>query len=102
MADAIRAKEKLEVGDMETFRIRVDGLIHHNRTLKIEHPDVPGKIMTAQVRDPAFAEGDNVYTRAGMHKSLLDVHAKPSRKQDGSLYTIYILDAAEVADDDAT
>ena len=46
MADAIRSKDKLEVGDMENMRLRVDGLIHHNRQLKVEHPDIPGKFIT--------------------------------------------------------
>ena len=34
MADAIRSKEKLEVGDMETMRVKVDGLIRHSKQLK--------------------------------------------------------------------
>lgn len=98
MADAIRAGEKLTVGDMETMRVRVDGLIHHSKQIKIENPDEPGKFVTAQVRDPAFLEGENVYTDAVRVKGYLDVSAKPSRKADGSLHALYILDARSVDD----
>ena len=96
MADAIRSKDKLEVGDMEKMRLRVDGLIHHNKQLKVEHPDKPGKFITANVRDPAFAEDGSVYTDAVSQKGYLDVSAKPSRTADGELRTLYILYATEV------
>lgn len=98
MADAIRSKLNLEVGDMEKMRLRVDGLIHHNKQLKVEHPDFPGTYITASVRDPAFAEGGNVYTDAVAKQGYLDVSAKPSRKPDGTLQTLYILDANGVDD----
>ncbi|MGJ8626421.1 MAG: hypothetical protein ACSHXB_05620 [Sulfitobacter sp.] len=100
MADAIRSKDKLEVGDMERMRLRVDGLIHHNRQLKVEHPDKPGKFITANVRDPAFSdEGDSIYTNAVARKGYIDVSAKPSRTADGELRTLYILDASETGND---
>ncbi|KCV82917.1 hypothetical protein ATO10_04887 [Actibacterium atlanticum] len=101
MADAIRSKDKLEVGDMERMRLRIDGLIHHNRQLKVEHPDQPGKFITANVRDPAFSEEGNVYTDAVAQKGILEVSAKPSRTSDGELKTLYILDASGVVDPDA-
>ena len=97
MADVIRSSEKLEVGDMEPFTVRVDGLIHHRQQLKIEHPDIPGTYISADVRDPAFLESDNVYLRAMNVRGLLNVLAKPTRKQDGSLHRLYIMDASEAA-----
>ncbi|MGB0506875.1 MAG: hypothetical protein ACPGGK_11835 [Pikeienuella sp.] len=95
MADAIRSKERLVVGDMETFTVSVDGFSHDSRTLKIANPDAPEKFMTASVRDPAFTDGDNVYTRAAANRSQLIVSAKPSRSKDGTLRKLYILDAEE-------
>lgn len=92
-AEAIRSKEKLKVGDMETFIVRVDGIIHHARQLKIEHPTEAGKYLTAQVRDPAFDDPSGVYMKAVASQGLLEVSAKPSRKEDGSLQALYILDA---------
>ncbi|VAW13394.1 hypothetical protein MNBD_ALPHA09-2111 [hydrothermal vent metagenome] len=96
MANAIRSKEKLEVGDMEKMRIRIDGLIHHNKQLKVEHPDEPGRYISAVVRDPSFMEADNVYTRALARHGFLDISAKPSHKADGTIHTLYILDVKEV------
>lgn len=101
MADAIRSSEKLEVGDMEQFVVRVDGLIHHGRQLKIEHPDEPNHFISAEVRDPAFSEPDNVYLQAMNVMGRLEVTAKPTRKQDGRLHRLYIMDAKAVPDDDA-
>jgi hypothetical protein len=98
MADAIRSKEKLEVGDMEKMRVRVDGLIHHNRQLKVELPDQPGRYFTANVRDPAFSDESNIYMDAVASQGYLDVSAKPSRKQDGTLQALYILDASAASE----
>ncbi len=93
MAGAIRSKDKLIVGYMEKLEVKVDGLIHHNRQLKIEHPEIDGKYMTAVVKDPMFDEPDNVYTKAVATKGLLEINAKPSRKEDGTLHALYIMDA---------
>ena len=95
MADNIRAGEKLEVGAMETLVVQVDGLIHHSKQLKIHHPELTGKFVSASVRDPAFGELNSPYTRAVANKGKLKVAAKPVRKPDGSLHTLYIMDAQE-------
>ena len=99
MADAIRSKVKLEVKDMETMRVRVDGLVHHNRQLKIDHPQEPGKFLNASVRDPAFDQPENVYLDALGRKGWLEVQAKPSTRPDGRIERLYILDARSVDDD---
>ena len=39
IAEAIRSKGKLEVGDMDTFLIKIDGFTHHNKQLKGRAPD---------------------------------------------------------------
>lgn len=92
MADVIRSKDKLEVGEMSTMRIRVDGFTHHNRQLKVRHPDEPGRFITAHVRDPAFEQAPNIYTEAATREAWLDVTAKPTLK-DGRIHAIYIMDA---------
>ncbi len=100
MADAVRSKEKLDVGDMQQMRVRVDGIIHHNRQLKVEHPLESGAYITAQVRDPIFDGLPNIYTEAASMKGWLMVTAKPTYR-DGRLYGLYIMDA-ETAGDDAS
>ena len=71
LADAIRSKGKLEVGDMEIMTVVVDGFTHHNRQLRILLPEMPGRYLTAYVRDPAFDTAPNIYTEAATRKSTL-------------------------------
>ena len=91
VAESIRSRGKLEVGDMETYRIKVDGFIHHNKQLKIEHPHEKGKFITGHVRDPAFQNAPNVYTEAATKQGWLKVTAKPTSRE-GRLEALYIMD----------
>lgn len=93
MADAIRIDDaNTEVGDMETMRVKVDGFTRHNRQMKIAHPDVVGKFITAEILDPAFSTSPNVYTEAANVDGWLEVHAKRTLK-DGKLVRLHILNA---------
>ena len=87
MADAIRSSQKVEVGDMESMRILVDGFIGHNRQVKFEDPTEPGRY-----RDPLIDDVPNLYSNAAGLRQYLDVQAKPSYR-DGRLHSIYIMDA---------
>lgn len=94
MADVIRSKESDEVGDLQEMRIRVDGIIHHSRQLKIDHPQKEGQFLTAEVRDPAFEIVPSKYSNAAANRTELEVLAKPVyRKQE--LHKLYIMDARE-------
>lgn len=93
MADTVRTGEKLEIGDIETFHVQVDGLVHHSKQLKVVNPEFDGKFLNCSVQDPIFLESDNVYVRAVSSKGWLEVVAKSSRKKDGSLHSLYIMDA---------
>lgn len=95
LAEAIRSKGKVKVGDMERMRVKVDGFTHHNKQLKVVHPNEPGRFVTAYVQDPAFADAPNVYTEAATNESWLDVTAKPTIK-DGRIHALYIMDATIV------
>ena len=98
LAEAIRSMGKVKVGDMKKMRVKVDGFTHHNKQLKIIHPDEPGCFVTAYVQDPAFAEAPNVYTEAATNESWLKVTAKPTTK-DGRIHALYIMDAQAVEGD---
>lgn len=91
-ADAVRANEPLEVGDMETMTLNVDGITLHNRTLKVEDPTEPGRFVTAEVRDPAFDADPNIYKEAV--GSMLTVDAKASRRPGGELAKLYIMNVS--------
>ena len=94
VAEAIRSRDNLEVGDMESFRIKIDGFTHHNKQLKIAHLSEPGKFITGHVRDPVFQADHNIYTDAAIKQGWLNVTAKPVRKE-GRIQALYIMDATE-------
>lgn len=98
MADAIRSKDRIEVGDMQVMRVRVDGFIHHSRQLKVENPDEPGSYLTAYVRDPLFEASPNVYTAAASTRGWLNATVKPSYKE-GRIVGLYIMDAEAIGDE---
>jgi len=93
MAKVIASNDNLELGDMETFRIRVDGLTHHNKQLKLQLSSEPGRFITGYVRDPAFDKTPNVYTEALTRQGWLNVKAKPTLKE-GRIQALYIMDAS--------
>jgi len=95
IADSIRSKDKLEVGEMETFVVRVDGFTHHNKQLKITHPNEPGRFINGKINDPEFNNLPNIYTKAASENKELKVTAKPTLKE-GRITTLYISDAEMV------
>lgn len=95
IADSIRSKDKLEVGEMKTYVVRVDGFFHHNKQLKVIHPEAPGRFITGKISDPAFSDTPNIYTKAASEKKELKITAKPTRK-DGRLTNLHIFDAKPV------
>ena len=82
---------------MTMIRVTVDGFTHHNRQLKVIHPDEPNRFVTASVRDPAFDIAPNIYTEAATERRMLDVAAKVTLK-DGRIQRVYIMDATRVED----
>lgn len=93
MAEAMRSKEPLEVGEMTRMRLRVDGMIKHSRLLKVEIDGDPGRYINAEVRDPAFDVRPNIYTEAVSRDVILEVDAKPTYR-DGALVKLHIMNAA--------
>jgi len=91
MADAIRSKGELEVGDLQEMTLQTDGFIHHSRKLNVEHPNEPGTYIHADVKDPLFEAVPNVYTDAANRKATIVVQAKPAFRA-GRLERIYIMD----------
>ena len=96
MADAMRSKQKLEVSDMKQMRIKVNGFTHHNRQLKVVHPDEPKRFITACVRDPAFDVAPNIYTEAATMERELIASVKTTTNKDGRLVGLYVMNAKPV------
>ncbi len=82
---------------MGTVLVRVDGFTHHNRQLKVVHPQEPHRFVTAVVRDPVFEVTPNLYTEAATERGLLEVRAKATMK-DGRIQKLYVMDAKRVLD----
>ena len=99
IADAVRSKGKLEVGDMENIRVKVDGFTYHNQQLKVIHPKEPQRFISARVVDPVFLETPNIYTQAATMQNELSVTAKTTLK-DGRIHALHIMDAKTVEDID--
>ena len=91
MADAIRSKGELEVGDLQEMQLTLDGFVHHTRRLNVENPYEPGHFLYADVKDPLFDDVPNVYTDAANRKATISVMAKPAFRT-GKLERIYIMD----------
>jgi hypothetical protein len=91
MADAIRSKGELEVGDLQTLSLKADGWVYHSRLLNVAHPEESGRFVYAKVRDPAGEIDGNVYANAGRDKAAIQVKAKIARR-GGEIESIYIMD----------
>ena len=82
MAEAIRTRGSVKIGEPKELSVLVDGFIHRSRQLRVVHPDMPGRLVTAYVRDPAFDVTPNIYTEAASSRKRLRVHARELRKGD--------------------
>ena len=82
MAEAIRTRGSVKIGEPRELSVLVDGFIHRTRQLRVVHPDMPDRLVTAYVRDPAFDVTPNIYTEAASSRKRLQVHARDLRKGD--------------------
>jgi hypothetical protein len=99
-ADAIRAGGELEVGDLQEMTLTVDGFRDHDRKLWVHHPNIAGRYIAADVRDPVFENQESVYAQAAARKATIRVKAKPVFRA-GELERIYIMDFGGVIGDAA-
>lgn len=90
MADAIRSRGELSVGDLQEMILKTEGVRDHTRSLFLVHPEEDGYI-TANVKDPIFDEWPNPYTEAASRKATIKVRAKPAFRSD-RMERIYIMD----------
>lgn len=97
MAEVIRGKEPLEVGDLTRVRVRVDQLTKHSRQMKVELPSEPGRFIPAEVRDPAFDQVPNSYTDAIASDDTIEVDAKLTTKPDGTVVKLHIMNFPSAA-----
>lgn len=94
IADTIRAKGNLEVGDPVQMTVRLTAVDTTNRTVKISSPQF-SKPIKAKIIDPALMLPQNAYTNALDNHTPVHITAKPVLK-DGKLYMYYVIDAKPV------
>jgi len=96
-ADAIRSKGELEVTDLQTVKLQIDGFVYHTKKLNVENPERPGSYISADIRDPVFDQVPNIYTEAAATKSEIVVQAKFGYRAD-NLERICIMDHGDNRD----
>ena len=93
-ASKIRASAEESIGPEGSFRCLMDGIIEHNRTIKIQIENSPeeGNYITANVEDSSFGQTDNPYITALNTKRPIIVNAKPVLKE-GEIVRLIISEA---------
>jgi hypothetical protein len=93
-ADAIRSKEDVEVSDLVEMEFRVDGLVRHERKLRVFDPEDPSRELWVQIADPAFDEEPNAYIRAFVEHRSIRLTGKSTRnKANGKLVKFHAINA---------
>ncbi len=96
IADSIRSKERLEVGEMETIETTIDGIFLSQKQIKIPHPTEIGKYTIGRVSDPVFLDTPNIYTDALSNQKPVKLTAKIRKNQNGIIKDIYVLNAEPI------
>lgn len=92
-ADAIRAKEELEVSDLLDMTFRVEGLRDQRRTMFVYDPEDEDRIFPVVIADPAFDLPVNDYKRAYAEGLLITLTGKTTRAVDGPIKTFHAITA---------
>ena len=99
MADAIRAKEPVEVGDMTRMLVHVDTVSISRRAMRVLVAGLAeDTLVEAVIRDPTFDENPNhnIYTASLGGELMVDV--KPTyRKETGELIRLHVMNAVAAA-----
>lgn len=94
-ADAIRAKDEVEVSEVMEMTFRIDGMSDRRRTMSVYDPEDEegGRIISAVISDPAFDMVGNIYKRAYFDGAPITLTGKATRFMDGRLKTFHAMDA---------
>lgn len=95
MADAIRSTQPVQVSDMVDVSVRFDALLRASRKAKVYLDEAGDKPVSAEIRDPAYDEFPNLYSEAFHQDHPLMVSAKISRRDDGEIVKLHIMDAKQ-------
>ncbi len=92
-AVAIRERDAIEFGPLQTFILRTDGFTFHTKKLSVVHPEREGYLL-AEVEDPVAEQENNAYARAVQTKSRIKVQAKAGYRNN-AIERLVIMDFGE-------
>lgn len=96
-AQTIRSEVKLEIGEMQKFKVHVDGIIAHNKTVKLYIEGCGERIITGDLLDPAADKWPNIY-KDSVKSGVLEVTGKPTLKE-GEIIRLAVFDAKKIKGD---
>lgn len=91
LAREIRRQNRIYT-DQDAMTVRVDGFSHHDRRLRIEDPEEPGRFLSAEIVDPDFFELSNIYVEAAARREYLTIIADATYRA-GRIVRLCILSA---------
>jgi hypothetical protein len=90
-AEVLRARQPMEVGDLATYTVTVEGVFKTNGACKLRILDGGDEVVSGKITDPALDHAPNIYTTALNEGLPLQVSAKPTLK-NGRVHTLYVSD----------
>src|SRR5207253_4969167 len=88
VAEVLRAREPLELGDPVEYDVKIEGVFKTNGACRIRLLN-DDRIVSGKITDPALDQPHNIYTTALDAGAALHVTAKPVFK-DGQLHRLFI------------
>jgi hypothetical protein len=97
IAEVLRAREPLELGDPVEYDVKIEGVFKTNGACRIRLLNEK-RIVSGKIADPALEQPHNVYTTALDAGAALHVIAKPVLK-NGQLHRLFISHAELISPD---
>lgn len=99
-AQAIRSKGKLTAGDMQKYKVMVDSITAHNKTVGLYLEAAPHKVVRGDLVDPAALAWPNIYQNNVTR--FLEITAKPVLTSDGEIHRLSVFDAKSIDENDVS
>ena len=99
-AETIRNRGKLKAGEIQTYRVLVDAITVHNRTIGVYMESNLQSPLRGDLADPAAEEWPNIYQDNVL--SFLEITAKPLLDKEGRTRRLTVMDAKELSEEEVS
>ncbi|MCY4500995.1 MAG: hypothetical protein OXE57_05485 [Alphaproteobacteria bacterium] len=99
-AETIRSRTKLRTGELQAYRVLVDGITVHNRTIGVYLESDLQAPIRGDLADPAADEWPNIYQNNVL--GFLEIIAKPSLDKEERIRRLTVMDAKQVSENDVS